>query len=113
MMFGPHDQDSPNTPQLVRWKVKTRTNDELRQMFIDQVVPDILALGLSLPDPGLRFDEATGHWRHGEIDWDEFWQVVGGDGPCNLERLAARRKAHDDGAWVRQALGAYAARQTR
>lgn len=111
MMFGPHDKDSPNTPQLVRWKIKTRTNDELRQTFIDQMVPEITALGLSLPDPDLRFDEATGHWEYGEIDWDEFWRVVGGDGPCNQERLAARRKAHDDGRWVRQALSAYAARQ--
>ncbi|HLC05622.1 MAG TPA: 1,2-phenylacetyl-CoA epoxidase subunit PaaA [Anaerolineales bacterium] len=113
MMFGPHDTDSPNTPQLVRWKIKTRTNDELRQTFIDQMVPEIMVLGLSLPDPDLRLDEVTGHWRHGEIDWDEFWRVVGGNGPCNQDRLAARRKAHDDGSWVRRALSAYAARQVQ
>jgi ring-1,2-phenylacetyl-CoA epoxidase subunit PaaA len=113
MMFGPHDKDSPNTPQLARWKIKTRTNDELRQMFVDQIVPEIMALGLTLPDPDLRFDEASSHWLHGKINWDEFWQVVKGNGPCNQERLTARRKAHVDGAWVRQALSAYAARHER
>jgi ring-1,2-phenylacetyl-CoA epoxidase subunit PaaA len=113
MMFGPHDDESPNTPQLVRWGIKTRTNDELRQTFIDQMVPEIMVLGLSLSDPDLRVDNATGHWRHGPIDWDEFWRVVRGDGPCNAERLAVRRKAHDDGSWVRQALSAYAAGNAR
>ena len=110
MMFGPHDAESPNTPTLVRWGIKTRTNDELRQEFVNQIVPDALTMGLSLPDPELRFDEASGNWRFGEIDWDEFWRVVHGDGPCNRERLDARRAAHDDGLWVRQALEAYAAR---
>jgi ring-1,2-phenylacetyl-CoA epoxidase subunit PaaA len=110
MMFGPHDAESPNTPMLVRWGIKTRTNDELRQEFVNQTVPDAHTMGLSLPDPKLRFDEAGGHWRFGEIDWDEFWRVVHGDGPCNRERLDARRAAHDDGLWVRQALEAYAAR---
>jgi len=110
MMFGPHDAQSPNTPMLVRWGIKTRTNDELRQEFVNQTVPDAHTMGLSLPDPELRFDEASGNWRFGEIDWDEFWRVVHGDGPCNRERLAARRAAHDDGLWVRQALEAYAAR---
>jgi ring-1,2-phenylacetyl-CoA epoxidase subunit PaaA len=110
MMFGPHDAESPNTPMLVRWGIKTRTNDELRQEFVDQVVPDAQAMSLALPDPELRFDRAGGHWRFGEIDWDEFWRVVHGDGPCNRERLAARQAAHDDGLWVRQALQAYAAR---
>ncbi|MBF8257602.1 MAG: phenylacetate-CoA oxygenase, PaaG subunit [Anaerolineales bacterium] len=110
MMFGPHDAESPNTPTLVRWGIKTRTNDELRQEFVNQTVPDALTMGLSLPDPELRFDEASGNWRFGEIDWDEFWRVVHGDGPCNRERLEARRAAHDDGLWVRQALEAYAAR---
>jgi ring-1,2-phenylacetyl-CoA epoxidase subunit PaaA len=110
MMFGPHDAESPNTPTLVRWGIKTRTNDELRQEFVNQTVPDALTMGLTLPDPELRFDEASGNWRFGEIDWDEFWRVVHGDGPCNRERLAARRAAHDDGLWVRQALEAYAAR---
>jgi ring-1,2-phenylacetyl-CoA epoxidase subunit PaaA len=110
MMFGPHDADSPNTPTLVRWGVKTRTNDQLRQDFVNQTVPEAQAMGLSLPDPDLHYDEASGDWRFGEIDWDEFWRVVHGDGPCNRERIEARRAAHDDGLWVRQALEAYAAR---
>jgi len=110
MMFGPHDNESPNTPVLVRWGVKTRTNDELRQEFVNQTVPQAQAMGLTLPDPELHFDESTGNWRFGEIDWAEFWRVVGGDGPCNRERLQARRAAHEDGLWVRQALAAYAAR---
>jgi ring-1,2-phenylacetyl-CoA epoxidase subunit PaaA len=110
MMFGPHDADSPNTPTLVRWGIKTRTNDELRQEFVNQTVPQAQAMSLSLPDPELRFDESSGNWRFGKIDWEEFWRVVGGDGPCNRERLDARRAAHADGLWVRQALEAYAAR---
>jgi ring-1,2-phenylacetyl-CoA epoxidase subunit PaaA len=110
MMFGPHDADSPNTPMLVRWGIKSRTNDELRQEFVDQTVPQAQAMGLSLPDPELHFDEDRSRWSFGEIDWGEFWRVVGGDGPCNRERLAARQAAHDDGLWVRQALEAYAAR---
>jgi ring-1,2-phenylacetyl-CoA epoxidase subunit PaaA len=110
MMFGPHDSESPNTPALVRWGIKTRSNDELRQDFVNQTVPQAQAMRLTLPDPDLRFDESTGNWHFGEIDWGEFWRVVGGDGPCNRERLEARRAAHDDGLWVRQALAAYAAR---
>jgi len=111
MMLGPHDTDSPNTAVLVRWKVKTKTNDEVRQEFVNEHVPEILAAGLTLPDPGLRYDEKTGNWRHGPIDWEEFWRVVRGGGACNAERLAARNKAHDDGRWVREAMSAYAARQ--
>jgi len=110
MMFGPHDSESPNTPALVRWGIKTRSNDELRQEFVNQTVPQAEAMRLSLPDPDLRFDESTGNWRFGEIDWGEFWRVVGGDGPCNRERLQARRAAHEDGLWVREAMAAYAAR---
>jgi ring-1,2-phenylacetyl-CoA epoxidase subunit PaaA len=110
MMFGPHDTDSPNSPQLIRWGIKTRTNDELRQTFIDNLIPELHALGLSVPDPDLRFDDDSGHWLIGPIDWDEFWRVIHGDGPCNKERLDARRRAHDDGRWVRQALTAYAER---
>jgi ring-1,2-phenylacetyl-CoA epoxidase subunit PaaA len=110
MMFGPHDAESPNTPMLMRWGIKTRTNDELRQEFVNQIVPDAHTMGLSLPDAALRFEEAGGGWSFGEIDWDEFWRVVHGDGPCNRERLGARRAAHDDGLWVRQALEAHAAR---
>ena len=111
MMFGPHDQDSPNSPVLIRWGVKTRTNDQLRQEFVDQIAPEVMELGLSLPDPDLYLDEESGHWIHGPIDWEEFWRVVKGDGPCNAERMQARRKAHADGLWVRQALEAYAARE--
>jgi ring-1,2-phenylacetyl-CoA epoxidase subunit PaaA len=110
MMFGPHDSDSPNTPVLMRWGIKTRTNDELRQIFVTRMVEDLHALGLSVPDPDLAFDEQSGDWHHGPIDWDEFWRVVRGDGPCNKERLDARRKAHADGQWVREALAAYAAK---
>jgi ring-1,2-phenylacetyl-CoA epoxidase subunit PaaA len=108
MMFGPHDSESPNSVVLIKWGIKTRTNDELRQMFINQMVPDLQVLGLTIPDPDLRYDEGSGNWIIGKIDWDEFWRVVKGDGPCNAERMAARRKAHDDGLWVREALTAYA-----
>ncbi len=111
MMFGPHDHDSPNSPVLIRWGIKTKTNDQLRQDFVNQVAPEVLELGLSLPDPELHVDEASGNWLTGPIDWDEFWRVVKGDGPCNAERLAARRKAHADGEWVREALAAYAEQQ--
>ena len=110
MMFGPHDSDSPNTPMLMRWGIKTRTNDDLRQSFINEMVPDLHALGIEFPDPDLRFDEDSGDWVTGPIDWDEFWQVIRGNGPMNKERLAVRRKAHEDGLWVRQALEAYAKR---
>ena len=112
MMFGPHDHDSPNSPVLIRWGIKTKTNDQLRQDFVNQVAPEVLELGLSLPDPELHHDGASGNWLTGPIDWDEFWRVVKGDGPCNAERMAARRKAHADGEWVREALAAYAERQT-
>jgi len=111
MMFGPHDTESANSPILLRWGIKTKTNDQLRQEFINELVPDLQALGLTIPDPDLQFDAASGNWISGEIDWDEFWRVVKGDGPCNAERLAARRAAHDEGRWVREALAAYAQRQ--
>lgn len=110
MMFGPHDAESPNTPQLMRWGIKTRTNDELRQTFINNLVPDLHALGLEVPDPDLHYDQEGENWMIGEIDWDEFWRVIHGDGPCNDERMAARRQAHERGAWVRQALAAYSER---
>lgn len=108
MMFGPHDTDSPNSGVLMRWGIKTKTNDELRQMFINQMVPDLQALGLTIPDADLRYDEKSGNWLIGNIDWEEFWRVVKGDGPCNSERMEARRKAHEDGVWVREALAACA-----
>ena len=110
-MLGPHDADSPNTPILMRWGIKTKSNDELRQEFINEEVPEILALGLTFPDPDLALNEATGNWEPGPIDWEEFWQVVRGNGPLNKERLAARQQAHDDGLWVREAMAAYAAKQ--
>ncbi|GIV57213.1 MAG: phenylacetate-CoA oxygenase subunit PaaA [Rhodothermaceae bacterium] len=111
MMFGPHDTDSPNSAELLRWKVKRKTNDELRQHFVNITVPQVQALGLTLPDPELRYDEESGNWITGEIDWEEFWRVVRGHGPCNRERLRARRAAHEEGAWVREAARAYAAKQ--
>lgn len=113
MMMGPHDKDSPNTEILVRWGIKTKTNDQVRQEFINEHAPEILEAGLTIPDPALRYDEATGNWIHGPINWDEFWQVVGGNGPMNKERLEARRRAHAEGAWVREALEAYAAKKQK
>ena len=111
MMMGPPDSDSPNTPILVRWGVKTKTNDQVRQEFLDEHVPELLEAGLSVPDPDLRYDEERGQWVHGPIEWDAFWQVIRGNGALNWERLAVRNLAHDDGAWVREAVSAYAAKQ--
>jgi ring-1,2-phenylacetyl-CoA epoxidase subunit PaaA len=111
MMFGPPDKDSPNTDELQRWGVKRKSNDELRQRFINLTVAQAIAIKLQIPDPQLKFNEETQNWDIGPIDWDEFWRVVKGDGPCNRERLAARRKAHNEGAWVREAASAYAAKQ--
>ncbi|GEM86351.1 1,2-phenylacetyl-CoA epoxidase subunit PaaA [Meiothermus granaticius] len=111
MMLGPHDADSPNSEVLIRWGVKTKSNDTVRQEFINEHAPEILATGLSLPDPELHQDP-QGNWRHGPINWEEFWSVVGGNGPMNKERLEARRRAHTEGAWVREALEAYAAKKS-
>ena len=108
MMFGPPDDASPNSAQSMAWKIKRFSNDELRQKFVDASVPQARALGLTLPDPDLRLDGE--HWRYGEIDWQEFQRVLNGDGPCNAERLARRVAAHEEGAWVREAAAAYAAR---
>jgi ring-1,2-phenylacetyl-CoA epoxidase subunit PaaA len=108
MMFGPPDDASPNSAQSMAWGIKRHSNDELRQRFVDMTVPQARVLGVSLPDPALRFDGE--HWRYGEIDWTEFHAVLRGDGPCNAERISRRRAAHDDGAWVREAAEAYAAR---
>jgi ring-1,2-phenylacetyl-CoA epoxidase subunit PaaA len=108
MMFGPPDTESPNSAELIKWGVKTKTNDELRQSFVDQTVMEAKAIGVELPDPDLKYNEETGHWDFGEIPWDEFWSVIKGDGPMNRERLKARRKAHEEGAWVRDAAMAYA-----
>ncbi len=110
MMFGPRDADSPNTEQSVKWKIKRKTNDELRQQFVDITVPQADYLGLKMPDPAIKWNEERGHYDFGEIDWDEFWQVVKGNGPCNKERIAARTKARENGTWVREAALAHAAK---
>ena len=111
MMFGPGDKDSKHSAQSMAWKIKRFTNDELRQKFIDVTVPQAEFLGLTVPDEELRFDEDSGHYEFGEIDWQEFYDVLAGHGPCNRQRLATRNKAHDDGAWVRDAALAYAEKQ--
>jgi len=111
MMFGPHDSESRHSEQSTKWGIKRISNDELRQKFVDATAPQARVLGVTLPDPHLRWNEARGHYDFGEIDWDEFWNVVNGNGPCNRERLAARVKAWDDGAWVREAALAYARKQ--
>ena len=108
MMFGPSDTDSVHTAQSMRWKIKRFSNDELRQKFIDITVPQAQFLGLSVPDPALRWDEAGQHFIPGPIDWSEFQAVLKGNGPCSRERLGARRDAHEDGRWVREAAAAYA-----
>jgi ring-1,2-phenylacetyl-CoA epoxidase subunit PaaA len=114
MMFGPPDSGEAakggHTEQSMAWGIKRFSNDDLRQKFVDMTVPQAQKLGLTLPDPDLRWDEETGHWQYGPIDWDEFWRVLKGDGPCNAERIAHRRRAHEDGAWVREAANAFAAR---
>jgi len=110
MMFGPPDSQSQHSDASMRWKIKRFTNDSLRQKFVDATVPQGHYLGLTFPDPALRLDEVSGHWQFGDIDWQEFRRVLAGDGPCNRERLAARRQAYEDGAWVREAALAYAAR---
>jgi ring-1,2-phenylacetyl-CoA epoxidase subunit PaaA len=111
MMFGPHDKDSPNSDDLLKWKVKQKGNDELRQRFVNQTIAQAKAINLTIPDADLKYNEATKDWEFGPIDWTEFWRVVKGDGPCNKQRLAARNKAHDEGAWVREAAEAHAARR--
>ena len=111
MMFGPPDAQSQHTDAATRWKIKRFTNDALRQKFVDATVPQAQYLGLTIPDPSLHYDEASGHWTFGEIDWNEFKQVIAGNGPCNRDRMRARRSAHDNGAWVRDAALAYAAKK--
>jgi ring-1,2-phenylacetyl-CoA epoxidase subunit PaaA len=108
MMFGPADDKSPNTEQSMRWKLKRKTNDELRQAFVDQTVPQANLIGLTVPDKDLKWNDTRNHYDFGPLNWDEFWQVVNGHGPCNKTRLEARRKAHADGTWVRDAAMAYA-----
>jgi ring-1,2-phenylacetyl-CoA epoxidase subunit PaaA len=113
MMFGPHDAQSTHSDQSIKWKIKRQSNDELRQSFVDATVSQANYLGLTIPDPKLTYDEPAGHWRTGEIDWGEFRRVLNGDGPCNRQRLQQRRTAHADGAWVREAALAYAAKQKK
>ncbi len=108
MMFGPSDKESLNSADTMKWKIKRFSNDDLRQKFVDATVPQGQYLDLTFPDPDLKLDETTGHWSYGEIDWSEFKRVLAGDGPCNRERLQTRVKAHEDGAWVREAALAYA-----
>src|SRR5918997_1880986 len=108
MMFGPPDQDSPNTAQSMRWRIKRETNDELRQKFVDITVPQADALGLKVPDPALKWNEESGHYDFGEVDWEEFYAVVRGEGPVAKERMKARRDAWEQGAWIREAAAAYA-----
>jgi len=110
MMFGPPDQVSQHSDTSTKWKIKRFSNDELRQKFVDATVPQAQFLGLTIPDPGMKQNE-NGNWEYSPIDWDEFKQVLAGNGPCNRERLAARRKAHEEGAWVREAAMAYAAKR--
>ena len=111
MMFGPPDQDSPNTAQSMRWRIKRETNDELRQKFVDITVPQADFLGLKVPDPDLKWIEEKGGYDFGEIDWEEFYAVVRGEGPVAKERMKARRDAWDDGAWVREAAAAHEAKR--
>ena len=108
MMFGPKDADSPNSKELLLWKVKRKSNDELRQRFVNLTIPQAHSIGLTIPDTDLKLDEASGDWQFGEINWDEFYRVINGFGPCNRERLQARRDAHESGQWVRDAALAYA-----
>lgn len=111
MMFGPNDSDSPHSAQSMRWKIKRYSNDTLRQKFVDMAAEQIKVLNMTLPDPDLRWNEERGHYDFGPIDWNEFNEVLKGNGPCNRERLAARRKAWEEGAWVREAAMAHAAKR--
>lgn len=113
MMFGPSDKDSAHSAQNMAWKIKRHSNDELRQKFVDMSVPQTEYLGLTLPDPHLKWNEERGHYDFGEIDWTEFNEVVKGNGPCNKQRVETRKKAYDNGAWVREAAVAYAAKQSK
>lgn len=111
MMFGPRDDNSPNSAQSMKWKIKRKSNDELRQEFIDKTVPQAEYLGLSIPDEELKWNEELGHYEFGEIDWEEFYNVIKGNGPCNAQRMNDRNRAHDEGAWVRAAANAHAEKQ--
>ncbi|MBX8995155.1 1,2-phenylacetyl-CoA epoxidase subunit A [Corynebacterium testudinoris] len=112
-MFGPPDEDSPNSQQSMEWKIKRFSNDELRQRFVDMIVPQVEALGLTFDDPDLKWNEERGHYDYGELDWSEFKAVIRGEGPCNVQRMQRRRQAHNDGAWVLEAAAAYAEKTAR
>ena len=111
MMFGPRDEDSPNSELSMKWKIKLFSNDDLRQKFVDMSIPQAEILGLSIPDPELKWNEERGHYDYGEPDWEEFFNVIKGNGPCNKLRVENRRAAHEEGEWVRQAAMAYAEKQ--
>ena len=111
MMFGPNDAESKHTAQSMAWKIKRKTNDELRQAFVDASVPQAEFLGLTIPDKDLKWNEERGHYDFGQIDWEEFYQVIKGNGKCNKQRLKARQEAHNKGEWVREAANAYAEKQ--
>lgn len=113
MMFGPHDANSPHTGQSMKWKIKRFTNDELRQKFVDATVKQADFIGLTIPDKDLKWNEERGHYDFGAIDWDEFWNVVKGNGPCNRQRLKARQKAEANGKWVKEAAMAYAEKRRK
>ncbi len=113
MMHGPSDQESKHSAQSMQWKIKLFSNDELRQKFVDQTVPQAEYLGLKIPDPDLKWNAERGHYDFGKIDWDEFYNVIQGNGPCNHERLQARIQAHEEGAWVRDAAAAYAEKHSK
>jgi ring-1,2-phenylacetyl-CoA epoxidase subunit PaaA len=111
MMFGPKDSESTNSDLSIKWKIKRKTNDELRQQFVNMIAEQIKVLGMKLPDEKLKWNEEKKYYDFGEINWDEFWNVVKGNGPCNKQRLTARRKAHEEGQWVRDAATAYAGKK--
>lgn len=111
MMFGPNDADSPNSARSMQWKIKRHSNDELRQNFVDNTVPQAEFIGLQIPDSDLKWNEDRGHYDFGEINWDEFYDVIKGNGPCNRQRIRARQKAEKEGEWVKEAAMAYAAKQ--
>jgi ring-1,2-phenylacetyl-CoA epoxidase subunit PaaA len=113
MMFGPGDSDSKHSAQSMAWKIKRFTNDELLQKFVDVTVPQAEFLGIRVPDADLEFAAESGHYKFGEIDWQEFFDVLAGNGPCNRQRLEKRQRAHDDGRWVREAADAFAQKQRR
>jgi len=113
MMFGPHDSESTNSEQSMKWKIKRKTNDELRQNFVDMCAEQVKVLGMKIPDDKLKWNEERMHYDFGEINWDEFWNVVKGNGPCNKQRLEARKKAWDEGEWVREAAAAHAEKRKK